>query len=106
MIESAMPTKDSKPVNHTCPGCQVMFRGPPDATWCPECRGRTKTITVELGPTQLKHLESLAVIRNTTPEEIMRVAITSLQGRTKTQRLSGAEQELAESLRPSRKRAR
>lgn len=41
-----MPTKNAKPVNHICPG------------------GRTKTITVELGPDQLQRVESLATIRD------------------------------------------
>ena len=101
-----MPTKNAPDINHNCPGCQVKFRGPAGQTWCPRCRSRTKRVTVELGPDQLQHLETLAVVRNTTPEEIMRVALTALMGRTKSQRLTGAQQELAENLRPSRKRAR
>ena len=101
-----MPTKNAPDIYHHCPGCQVKFLGPANETWCPDCRGRTKTVTVELGPDHLLHVKSLAVDHNTTPEVIMRVALMSLMGRPKIKRISGAEQELAELLRPSRKRAR
>ena len=101
-----MPPKNAPDIYHTCPGCQVRFRGPAHAKWCPRCRDRTKTVTVELGPDQLQGLKTLAAVRNTTPEEIMRVALTSLMGRPRIKRLTGAVQESVKSLWQSRKRAR
>jgi len=98
-MQPAMPEK-----SNICAGCGSTFHGAPAELWCPECRPTVKPFTVELSATQRQQVESLATVRGVTPEEIVRQGIASLAGRHRLHRLTKTERELAESLRPSRRR--
>ncbi len=88
------------PHNRTCAGCSATFHSAAKAVWCPDCLPTVKPFPVELSVDQRERLKALAIVRDVTPEEVMRQALTALGARSKGKRLTPPDQSEAERLRP------
>lgn len=61
------------------------------------------SITIELSPDELRHLESLATVRGVSPEQLLHNALAALGGDSKNRRLTPEQRRAAEELRPTRR---
>jgi hypothetical protein len=94
------PTKMARPKYITCAGCSQPFQGRAKDIWCDECLPTVKPLLVDMTDDQRLRVESLAVVRSTTPAEVMRQAVTILSSRASGRPLSAEEQAEAERPRP------
>ncbi len=91
---------DMAPPKCTCADCGKPFGGKPGEIWCADCLPTVEAFPVELSAAQRERLKALAVVRNVTPQEVLRQALAAIGARSKSKRLTPADQSEAERLRP------
>ena len=67
----------------TCAGCSQPLQGKAKAIWCPECLSTVEQFTVELTAEQRQRVETLAVVRGVSCEEVLRQGVEALTGKTR-----------------------